>query len=698
MAKETLKRLEEQLNCSICLDTYTDPKLLQCFHVYCQQCLVPLAAQDQQGQLSLTCPTCRRVTPLPDRGVAGLQSAFHINHLLKILEGPAKDTPDFSESSTVQNPVKKASDCIVHADKELELYCDTCEELICCKCGLKGGSHYDNEYKDLNLAFERYKEDIKLSLKPIENQAVIIKQALQQFEKLCGDISDQQTSIEDTIHVTFRRLRETLNIGETELIGQLHKSTEGKLKVLAVQRDKIETTLAQINSCLTFMRKSIQTGIESDVLAMKSTTMKKVRELSIPFHAGMLKPSTEADMVFSTSADMTWICQNYGQVFAPGSPDPLNCHTTGKALEVAMVGERCTVQLETFNFRGKPCEDNIKSLECELTSTIMGTRTNCSIEKKGQNQYNISYQPIIKGRNQLHIKVDNQYIRGSPFSLLVISSMEKLGTPILNIDKVLAPFGVVINQKEEMVVTENIGHCVSVFSPNGDKLRSFGTSGCGQGQFLDPRGVAVDGEGNILVAGGQNHRIQKFTSEGRFLAVVGTEGSGLQEFSTPIGIAFNASNNRTYVMDSGNNRVQVLNSDLTFSSTFGKQGTGKGQFDCPCGVACNSTGEVYVADTCNDRIQVFTPEGKFLRTFGRHGQDRGKLAGPCYIAVGGTMVYVSEYGNNRVSVFTSEGKFVTSFGRKGAGPGKFDSPVGLAVDSSGVVYVCDHDNHRIQLF
>ena len=84
MAEEALKKLEEQLNCAICLDTYTEPKLLQCFHVYCQQCLVKLTVRDQQGQLSLTCPTCRQVTPITGRGVADLQSAFHINHLLEV--------------------------------------------------------------------------------------------------------------------------------------------------------------------------------------------------------------------------------------------------------------------------------------------------------------------------------------------------------------------------------------------------------------------------------------------------------------------------------------------------------------------------------------------------------------------------------------------------------------------------------------
>ncbi len=67
-----LEKLEDQLNCSICLDTYTNPKQLQCHHIYCQQCLIRLVIQDQQRQLSLTCPSCCQVTLLPASGVAGI--------------------------------------------------------------------------------------------------------------------------------------------------------------------------------------------------------------------------------------------------------------------------------------------------------------------------------------------------------------------------------------------------------------------------------------------------------------------------------------------------------------------------------------------------------------------------------------------------------------------------------------------------
>ena len=661
---------------------------------------MPLGARDQQGLLSLTCPTCRQVTPIPARGVAGLQSAFTINNLLEILEDSAKkleNAPATPERATPTdlNPVNKASHCFVHEDKELELYCETCGELTCLKCALKGGKHHSHDYEELNAAFENYKKEITSSLEPMEKQVTTIKKALALIEQCCGEISNLRAAIEDNIHVTFRRLREVLTVRETELIGQLHKATQGKLKGLAAKSKQIETTLAKLDSCLHFMRESIKAGNESDVLMMKTNAVHQVKELTTPFQPDTLKPNTEADMVFSALAELIAMCQSYGQVFASGSPDPSKCHTTGKGLEVE-VGEKSTAILHAVSYESKPCEEPITSLECELVSEITGTRASCNVEKRGQSQYEISYQPTIKGRHQLHIKVEGQHIRGSPLSLVVKSPVEKLGTPILTLGGLREPWGVAINQRGEVVVTESCGNNVSVFSPSGDKLRSFGTYGSGQGQLYRPFGITVDGEGNILVADSHNHRIQKFTAEGQFLAAVGTNGSGPLQFSCPTDIAFNTSNNKVYVAGNWNHHVQVLNSDLTFSSTFGKEGSGKGQFNTPHGIACDSTGNVYVADMGNHCIQFFTAEGKFLRMFGRRGQGRGELASPYYVAVDTSgMVYVSEGGNHRVSVFTSEGQFVTSFGRKG----KFVlRPLGLAVDNSGVVYVCDLNNNSVQMF
>ncbi len=92
------------------------------------------------------------------------------------------------------------------------------------------------------------------------------------------------------------------------------------------------------------------------------------------------------------------------------------------------------------------------------------------------------------------------------------------------------------------------GHRVSVFSPSGERLQSFGTQGSGQGQFKDPCGVTVDGKECILVIDRRNHRIQKFTAEGGFLIAVGTAGSGpLHRIP---------SNDKVYVGDA-NHHIQI---------------------------------------------------------------------------------------------------------------------------------------------
>ena len=445
--------------------------------------------------------------------------------------------------------------CFEHAEEELKLYCETCGELVCLQCVIQGGKHHDHDHALLRVAFEKYKKDITASLKPMEKQVVIIEKALAELNTRCGEISDQRAAIEENVHITFRQLREILTVRETELIGQLHLMTQAKLKGLAAQRDQIETTLAKLNSCLHFMRESLRTGNESDVLMMKANTVQQVKELTTPFQQDMLKPNTEADMIFSALADMTAMCQNYGQVSSPGSLDPSNCQVTGKGVEAAKVMETSTVILQAVNYGGKSYEKPIMSLECELESEITCTRASCSVERRGQSQYEISYKPTIKGRNQLHIKVEGQHVRGSPFSVAVTLPIEKLGTPILTIGGSEKYWGVAVNQRGEVVVSDRERHCVSVFSLSGVKIRSFGKHGSGHGLFDEPCGVEVDGEGNILVVDFNNHHIQKFTSEGQFLTVVGTKGSGPLKFSFPTDIAI--SNSKVYVADIQNNRIQV---------------------------------------------------------------------------------------------------------------------------------------------
>ena len=681
MAEEAFKKLEDQLNCLICLDTYTDPKLLECNHVFCRDCLVGLAGRNRED---LTCPTCRRVTPIPPAGVAGLQPAFQTNHFLEILQEHKKVKQDILY-------------CPQHHNRELELYCETCEELICLQCTIQ--QHNGHKYNLIGEVFEKHKQEIISSLNPAEQQLTLARKALEMMDVHCREITNQQTALQAQIHKSSQQLHEIIDLREKKLTNHLNFITQEKLSELTSQREQIETTLAQLDSCLDMVKENLSTGSQGMVLRMKTTLLEQVNDLTSSFQTDILEPNTEADMTFSSSHAAAEACHVHGLVSAPTFPDPSQCHALSGVPDVMTVGEKSTTLIQVNTYEGKPLDKLVQSLECELVSELTGTRASCSVERRGQSQYEVSYQPTIKGRHQLHIKVMGEHIRASPYSVAVKSPVEKLGTPILTIDGVRGPWGVAVNQRSgEVVVTEWYKHCVSVFSPSGHKLRSFGTLGSGQGQFRGPCGVAVDGEGNILVADYGNHLIQKFTAEGQFLTAVGTKGSGPLQFSNMMEITINAINNKVYVVDKENHCVQVLNSDLTFSSTIGKEGEQEGEFDSPRGIACDSTGNIYVADAGNHRVQVFTSTS--ISMFGSFGVDGGRLKFPAGIALDEDKVYVSEFElcNDHVSVFTSDGLFVTSFGDHGKGLGEFSNPRGLAVDSNGVVYVCDYGNNRLQVF
>lgn len=118
----------------------------------------------------------------------------------------------------------------------------------------------------------------------------------------------------------------------------------------------------------------------------------------------------------------------------------------------------------------------------------------------------------------------------------------------------------------------------------------------------------------------------------------------------------------------------------------------------------------------------FTREGKFLMQIGAAGPSKGsldptQLSGVADIAIdaGANEVYVADgYGNHRVIVFDADsGAFKRLWGAYGEPP--TDAPIGrydpgapparqfrnvhcVKVSRDGLVYVCDRDNDRMQVF
>ena len=700
--------------------------------------------QDQQGQVSVRCPTCRRATLLPPpTTVADLQSAFHIHHLFDIRDAfekvkePEKvqcakckkdartatsycrDCGEFicaactdihkqwdmfakHEVVLIDQFEKKAKQldclkkvtlyCSLHEGKELELYCETCEELICLLCTIK--KHKDHQYDLASDAFEQQKAEITASLEPVEMQLETINKAIGQIERQSKAVKANMEDVEDEIKKEIEKLHNILELRKAELLSKVNEEGQKKLKRLATQKDEMETVQTQLVSCLTFVKESLKRGSQGEVMKMKKGVSRQIKEITDSIKPYQLPPCEVPNMRFSPSPELAHNCRQFGTI-RTSNASPEKSYATGKGLEVAVQGEKATAIVHVCDEEGRVCPEPVESLTCELTSDTNRDKMKGSVKKRKDGQFEMSYQASSRGRHQLHIKVEGEHIKGSPFSVTVKLPVQELGTPVRSIN----PWGVAINQQGQVVVVEHGRNCVSIFNSTGEKIRSFGSGGSGHGQFNLPYGVAIDDDGNILVADGGNNRIQKFSSDGRFIIAVGTQGSGQLQFNEPVGIKINPQTKRVYVADHSNHRVQVLLPDLTFFSSFGSHGNGPGQLTYPIDVAFDSANNVYVADWSNGRIQVYSENGEFLRQIGRKGTGQGELSNPAAITIDNEdKIYVTENSNHRVSVFTSDGGYLTSFGSRGNGPRQFQCPRGIAMDKSGMVYVCDHGNNRVQIF
>ena len=684
MAHESFTKLEEQVKCPYCERTYQEPRELECYHIYCQKCLERLVLSPEgQKERTVACPRCQVETTVPSGGVGALRTPVATVKLIEVAE-TFRDS--FIAARKLGVDTKGAIIyCYQHTENLAGFFCKSCLEPVCAVCIKEGAKHSTHSYEPYTVAYRKCREDMAKALPLLKAHLAALTETLVDVRaQRRRGIAEEQAAIEARIHADAKALEDALRLRQRQLVRQLNRITQEKLEALAEQRREMEATQAQLSGAYDFVMASAARG---------ETTL---GVMTAPLDPDSLRPKAEADIIFEpTVGDITTIagCLSYGKVISLSSPNPAKCLVSGDGTEVAVVGEKSTVVIHAVNYKGEACRNAVKSFECEILSEITEKLAQGTVERKGESQYEISYQPTIKGRHQLRIFVQEEHIVGSPFCLYVKSPVEKLGAPILSIDGVKNPWGVAISRRGYVVVTEYDSACVSVFGISGFKHRTFGSDDSENQHLRDPRGITVDSDGNILVADSGNHRIVKFTEDGQFL-----QSSTDVQFQSLMGVAYNPDSGKVYVVDG--DTVRILNSDLTGYGVFGERGSDLGQFTSPMGVACDSTGKVYVADSGNHRVQVFTAEGQFVRTIGtgEEGDEEG-LNWPAGVAVDNSgVLYVSDFKNCRVSVFSPEGWLLRGFGAKGEGPEEFRGCCGVTVDRSGVLFVCDSSNSRVQLY
>ena len=111
---------------------------------------------------------------------------------------------------------------------------------------------------------------------------------------------------------------------------------------------------------------------------------------------------------------------------------------------------------------------------------------------------------------------------------------------------------------------------------------------------------------------------------------------------------------------------------------------------CPAGIATDDADNIYVSSW--HKLQKFTSRGELIKCTGEKGKKEGEFDDPRVLTLYDNKMYVCDYNNHRIQIFDLDLNFVRSIGSRGKGRVEFNAPFDVKFDTAGNMYVVEWGN------
>ena len=739
--KTFLDNIYEHVCCPVCMNKFTNPKLLPCLHTFCLHCLQRIQATSGIRD-AILCPECRRNFTIPGNGdLNTLPTNFRLNSLLDALPATECKTSgvkcencektrqqsaycftccsfwcddclpfhngirtnkehhvlalkDFRDED-FENILKQPPFCAKHEEK-LKFFCQLCETTICYSCAVI--DHEGHAKIDLEDAAKERKLRIVRAVEFKKRKAQNQVTRIAKLDESCIQVQEEAARIKSDIQKFTNNLIAAIEAKMNEIFQEVEMKAKQCLEHLGEKRREIEGEM-----------KKDQTAIEKSEMILKRSTSAQIMQPN-DFLDELFRDEGEqedkavdlngehvVDFYFQRNEELFNDVYARQLGFLKRKTSPKESTVEGKGISEGTVGLKAEIVVKTRNIQGKQVYDENNHVTMDIRNHErhdLSTKPQIHDNKDGS--YKISFFAKERGPCQASVKVNGEHVRGSPFKT---EFKPRLFKPVLSFGKrgsadgmFIRPWGIAVNDKDEIAVTDCHNHRIQIFKSDGTHLRSFGRLGNQQGQFNGPFGIAFYNN-NIIVSDTGNHLVQIFDDQGHYLDQFGEQGKLNHQLDYLFGLSIDRDGN-IIVADCGNKSIKIFKLDGRFLRRVGEEGS----FSYPCHCIQHDNYFI-VSDTGDHCIKVFDEQGKFLYQFGRRGTGDGDFYRPGYLSLDRVgHLLVCDSLNYRVQVFKLNGEFVTKFGASGEEEGKFKQPISTAILSDGRIIVTDIGNHRVQVF
>ncbi|XP_040191894.1 E3 ubiquitin/ISG15 ligase TRIM25-like [Rana temporaria] len=280
--------LRKELECSVCLNIYTNPVTLRCGHNFCRDCIGRvLDTQERSGGYS--CPECRE--EFQDR--PALRRNITLRNIVDNFLSQPDQKSEFFCTYCIHTPVPAVKSCLlcdaslcdnhlrVHSKspehvlcdpttslenrkcsvhKELlKYYCTDDSSCICVSCSL-AGEHRGHQVETLDEAFEMKKKKLRNVLQKLMNEREETEKRVQSLQGRRRKVQGKAEDETERVTVLFIDLRRRLEDLEkrilSEIAGQAQRvslSLSDMIQQLKIKKEELSRKMGDIEELCNMM-------------------------------------------------------------------------------------------------------------------------------------------------------------------------------------------------------------------------------------------------------------------------------------------------------------------------------------------------------------------------------------------------------------------------------------------------------------
>ena len=315
--KTLLDNLHDEVSCSVCMCTFTDPKQLPCLHSFCLHCLNGI--QRTSGiHGKITCPECRRQFQIPRSGnPSELPTNFRINSLLDVFaikecstdnvkcgncdkrsaqtlycfqccsfwcaecvlahniirtnkEHRTLALKDFQDQD-IEAVLKRPAFCQEkrHENKELELFCKDCKVAICNTCAVT--LHEGHGKMLLEEATDARKTHINFMTQSLIEKAQEKRKELEQLNQKSTDIKLQVADFKSQVQTNVDQVIAIIEARKQDVFDAVDNQAKKSLESLSQKKDEVENQVKLIESAIEQTKALVKRSFSTEILGFSET-------------------------------------------------------------------------------------------------------------------------------------------------------------------------------------------------------------------------------------------------------------------------------------------------------------------------------------------------------------------------------------------------------------------------------------------